>query len=151
MRENEFKYRQFDLIKIKKLHANEIFSQLKKGNYFLDLSDTKFIKERPAIILRVIKKSYIVIPLTTKPLGGNENSNLHKLLRCEFSLKGLQKSYLMFDSVLKLDSKQIDGLYKNNNKRIVMSNSNKKYLLSNAKNKYEVIFSNYNIIKKRAN
>ncbi|PPE05305.1 type II toxin-antitoxin system PemK/MazF family toxin [Williamsoniiplasma lucivorax] len=136
----KFKYKKFDFIQIRKLHSNIIFEEIKNGKIHLNFSDSKYIKPRPALILKEIKGTYIVIPLTSRPLI-NENSQLHKLLRYELKIKNLKKSYLMFDSILRLTKSQIDGLYKLGNKSINISGGAKKHILSVAIEKYTQIFS----------
>ena len=47
-------YRQFDVVLIKKLHANNVFNCIKNKDYLIDFSKEEYIKTRPAIILKAL-------------------------------------------------------------------------------------------------
>ncbi|AGY41433.1 hypothetical protein mflW37_3660 [Mesoplasma florum W37] len=134
-------YRRFDIIKIKKLHANKIFKSLNKKKNIINFNDDKFIKKRPAIILKTFKNGdYLILPLTTKPI---RNPKVHSLLREKIEIKDLKDSYLMFDSILRIRNNQILGIYSKGKGKnfVVLSNSTKKWILKTAKNKITKIFN----------
>jgi hypothetical protein len=78
--------RAYDIIEISKLHTNNIFSKIKKGESQIDFSNQKFIKKRPAIVLKNFNNFFIVLPLTTRSINNNENCKEHLTLRTSFSI-----------------------------------------------------------------
>lgn len=116
-------FHEFDVVKIKKIHANTVFRCLNKGINQIDFTNKKMIKERPAIIIKRIGSIYIVLPLTTKQI---KDSRAHTMLRTPFKNKNFSyQSYLMFDSLLRLQDEQIEDFYTNHKKAINFSESTK--------------------------
>jgi intracellular septation protein A len=119
-----FHVKVFDVVRIKKIHANKIFDHLEKGEKQLNFNNDEFIKVRPAIVIQKIGSILIVLPLTSKPII-NDHTKAHQLLRTEFIHKSFsQPSYLMFDSLLRIQENQIEGLYKQG--KILFTESTKK-------------------------
>ncbi|QEH61949.1 hypothetical protein SCHIN_v1c07540 [Spiroplasma chinense] len=129
---------------INKIHDNKIFDNLsiskdvlisgnknKHGDF-----DSDFLKTRPAVVLSNFKYNskgesvLLVVPLTTK----TTYKKLQNSFRSPFN--ALKKpSFLMWDSVMKVKTNQVQFIYSIGGKMIDLSNSAKKYIFKEGNQK----------------